>query len=183
MTTFNKLSIDDFEEECNNKVSLSLNYDYCTDSIVPKKIYLAGPWFDPHALRLCTIVENVISLHFTGKHTYFFPRQDGNSANIASPEDIFKLNCLKVEKCDTVIAIISRKDVGTAWEIGMAYAQHKEVILLAYDETDFTESKTNLMLAFCGKCITLSKLVKYLCNKMTDEDWFTFDKKNWGVIE
>lgn len=162
-----------------------------------KNIYLAGPWFDNSAKILCEFVEDVIReeslLAYKRirqielatplvRYQTFFPRQGGMSGE-DSPKNIFDRNVQEVANCDVLIAMISRKDTGTAWEIGMAHALGKEIILLGYDETDFTESKTNLMLAFCGKAITLDKLVKYLRGNMTDEDYFTFDKDDWKVIE
>lgn len=182
MTSFSINTLDDNDAYYDALLQLYKGQADRNNNNVGKKIYLAGPWFDPAALELCKFVEAVIAYESEDLHTTFFPRQGGNTVNI-SPKAVFDLNVKHVNECDVVIAMISRKDVGTAWEIGMAHALGKEVVLLGYDESDFTGSKTNLMLAFCGKAMTLAKLTKYLRGNMTDKDWFKFDDNNWEVIE
>jgi nucleoside 2-deoxyribosyltransferase len=59
-----------------------------------------------------------------------------------------------------VLAQISEKDIGTAFEIGYARALGKDIVLVGFDEKDF-ERKTNLMLAFAAdQCITIDKMYK-----------------------
>ena len=78
-----------------------------------------------------------------------------------------------------VVAFVDEKDVGTAWEIGMAYSLGKKVILLGLDETTFL-SHTNVMLAFTGSCTTLRELSKLLVGK----EYKTIEIKNeWEGIE
>lgn len=123
-----------------------------------RNVYLAGPWFDVRAERLYDAVLNIINN--ATNHTsmkFFIPKNQQSE----SPRKVFANNVSAVKKCDMIIALVSRKDVGTAWEIGMGYALGKQIVLLGYDETTFL-SKTNLMLAFCGKCLTLDKLSKFI---------------------
>ena len=61
-----------------------------------------------------------------------------------------------------MIALVSSKDVGTAYEIGYAKALDKQVVLLCYNEDDF-KSTTNIMLAFAADAIIpVSDLPKLL---------------------
>ena len=80
-----------------------------------------------------------------------------------------------------LIALISRKDVGTAWEIGYAMALGKKIYLVAFDEDCFT-SKTNLMLAFSGRCFTIDKLAKFLVEGLDSADYVYIDRK-WEEVE
>ena len=75
-------------------------------------------------------------------------------------EEAFSL--YKSASCDMLIAFISEKDSGTAFEIGYAKALDKQVVLLCYNEDDF-KSTTNIMLAFAADAIIpVSDLPKLL---------------------
>ena len=52
---------------------------------------------------------------------------------------------IEIEKCDSVLAIISGNDPGTIFEIGYALAKGKRVIILAenYKETDLFMFRDN----------------------------------------
>lgn len=168
----------------------SLLKEYAKDASLHTKppqarhnLYLAGPWFDDKAMQLCRFVEDTILAEYDGtEHNVFMPRMGGESGQ-NPPGEVFRRNVDEVNNCYIVLAMVSRKDVGTAWEIGMAYALGKEVVLLGYDETDFTVGKTNAMLAFCGKCITLNNLVKWLRGTIEPHEYFKFDSNNWEGIE
>lgn len=139
------------------------------------KIYLAGPWFTEKAdiLEKCTYEIYKAS---NSKHKVFRPRTDGKD----NPWETFRGNVEAIVNCDLVLAQISEKDVGTAFEIGYARALGKDIILVGFDEKDF-ERKTNLMLAFAAdQCITFDKLAKVFNDtidyskdtvKMKNDDW------------
>ena len=136
-------------------------------------IYLASPWFDDEAEAFCKDVEEFIIS--TGNDAYFPRRHQFENA-----QETFDANVRNILNCDMLIALVFRKDVGTAWEIGLAYATDKPIILVGKDCSTF-ESKTNLMLAKCGSAMTFENLKKYLSNDVS-YDIIDFSK-NWEGIE
>jgi len=140
----------------------------------PNKIYFASPWFDDITSKLYDYIVEIVnkSSESAGCKVYF-PREQQK----VSPKETFKQNIDNLKDADTVIALISKKDTGTAFEIGMAFALNKPVILLGYDESCFN-STTNIMLAYAGDCITVDKLTKVLFNRLTQEDLIKMDN-NW----
>lgn len=140
------------------------------------KIYFAGPWFDKRSNMLYDMCQNICNI-FKRNYDVYFPREEVNK----TPKDAFDKNVTQLKQCDIVVALVSKKDVGTAWEIGMAYALNKPVYLLGYDESSFL-SHTNVMLAFTGKCFTIHNLGKFLTNNMRDTDFVTIENI-WEGIE
>ena len=134
-------------------------------------IYLASPWFDDEAENFCKEVEEFIIS--TGGKAYFPRRNQFDSA-----QETFDANVNRINECDMLVALVFRKDVGTAWEIGMAYAKDIPIILVGKDDSTF-ESKTNLMLAKCGTAMTFDNFKKYLLGDIFNI--ITFD--NWEGIE
>lgn len=141
------------------------------------KVYFAGPWFDTRANELYNVCYEICKM-FNKNYDVYFPREEASND---TPRDAFLNNVNHIKSADVVIALVSRKDVGTAWEIGMAYALNKEIYLLGYDESTFL-SHTNVMLAFTGKCFTLENLGKFLNNSMKEQDFVTI-KNVWEGIE
>jgi nucleoside 2-deoxyribosyltransferase len=140
--------------------------------------YLASPWFDNNALALHNAVATIDSiLGDRNNYKIYYPKNH----NEATPEDTFNSNVSALNACDIVIALISRKDVGTAWEIGYAYALGKKIYLVTYDEDCF-RSKTNLMLAYTGKCFTIDKLAKFLTSDLDSVDYIHIDRL-WEDVE
>lgn len=144
--------------------------------IKTKKMYFAGPWFDERSMKLYDACEQIQKIcENSSPYKVFFPRQQVNN----TPLDAFIKNVSNIQDADIVVALVSKKDCGTSWEIGMAYALNKAVILLGYDETTFL-SHTNVMLAFTGKCATIYDLSNIFCDLS-----FPFVKINndWEGIE
>lgn len=121
------------------------------------KIYLAGPWFTEKGDILEKYTYSMYeATNCKDKIEVFRPRTDGKD----TPWETFVGNLEAINNAHMVIAQISEKDVGTAFEIGYARAKHKDIVLVGFDENDF-KRKTNLMLAFAGDaCITIDKLWK-----------------------
>jgi nucleoside 2-deoxyribosyltransferase len=143
-----------------------------------KSIYLAGPWFDKRANNLYDAVKDIYNtLKNDSNYVLICPRDNVNH----TPRDAFDRNVEDIKKCDLVVAMVSRKDVGTAWEIGMAYALGKKIYLLGYDETTFL-SHTNVMLAFTGRCFTLDKWANFLLGTIDSVDFIRFENE-WEGIE
>lgn len=153
----------------------SINFDKFNCE-TKRKIYFAGPWFDNRANDLYDTCYKICSF-FKNSYEFYFPREEVNNF----PIEAFKKNVNNIKDCDIIIALVSRKDVGTSWEIGMGYALNKKIYLLGYDESTFL-SHTNVMLAFTGKCLTIDKLTKFLTNKIDESD-FVKIKNEWDGIE
>lgn len=145
-------------------------------SVKSKKIYFAGPWFDERALKLYETCKNIYeTCELSTIYDIYYPMDEENT----TPLDAFDKNIKHLNECDTVVALVSRKDVGTAWEIGMAYALHKKIILLGYDASTFL-SHTNVMLAFTGECITIDQYSRLLCSNTYETVQIN---NNWEGIE
>lgn len=175
-SNFDIETLDAMNKRCINLVTLAAqDYRSCDDK---KRIYFAGPWFDERAALLYGTCQRIID-QVIEKTDYlvYYPKNELNE----TPMDAFTNNVDMINDCDAVIALVSRKDVGTAWEIGMAYALGKPVYLLGYDETTFL-SHTNVMLAFCGKCFTIDKLAKFFVEGLEERDFVTI-KDEWEGIE
>lgn len=121
------------------------------------KIYFAGPWFTKksnevmmHCIDVAKDCARYIEVYFPRAHT------------ADKPSKTFDDNVKAIQDCDMLIAFISEKDSGTAFEIGYAKALDKQVVLLCYNEDDF-KSTTNIMLAFAADTIIpVSDLPKLL---------------------
>lgn len=143
------------------------------------KFYLAGPWFTEKA----DILENYVYDVYKASNTYhkvFRPRTDGKD----TPFETYMGNLEAINDCDMVLAQISEKDVGTAFEIGYARALGKYIILVGFNEDDF-KRKTNLMLAFAAEqCITIDKLYKIFNNTIDySVDTVKLENDDWRNIE
>ena len=146
-----------------------------------RKIYLAGPWFTEKADILERYAYNIYeAVRDKSDCKVFRPRTDGSG----EPFDVFLGNISAICDSDLVIAQISEKDVGTAFEIGYARALGKEIILVGFDKKDF-ERKTNLMLAYAAdQCITIDKLYKIFTNEIDySRDVVNAPEYTWENIE
>ena len=140
------------------------------------KIYFAGPWFTvEQRMVYCQALLQTTCKH---NHDIYIPKFVK-----LSPLETFVSNVDNINDCDMMIALVDYKDVGTAWEIGMAYAKNKPIYLVGSTEDVFLKSKTNLMLAFTGKCILLKDIPKLLTNSLTESDYVKIPVSNWEVIE
>lgn len=145
-----------------------------------RKIYLAGPWFTEKADILEKYTYNVFEIVKEQTDCEVFrPRTDGKD----TPFETFMGNIEAIDDCDIVVAQISEKDVGTAFEIGYARALGKEIYLVGFDKKDF-ERKTNLMLAYASDfCITIDKLWKLFMDKLDMRTDFVSFGNKWEDIE
>ena len=141
-------------------------------------IYFAGPWFTANGATLydaaMSIEKNVRKY---SAYNVFYPRGQINK----TPKDAFDNNVKHIKECDIVVALVAEKDVGTAWEIGMAHALGKDIYLLGYDESTFL-SHTNVMLAFTGKCFTIKNWAKFLTRGLFEKD-YVYIPNEWEGIE
>lgn len=106
------------------------------------KVYVAGPWFTPHAEKTLTIMENMATL--SKKVKAYRPRLDGiklKPGEFHDPklrQDIFEDNVKNIDTCDFVVANLDSRDgvmdTGTLWEIGYAVSKDKKVYV--YDPAE-----------------------------------------------
>lgn len=141
-------------------------------------IYLAGPWF---TMAGSVLYDSVMAIEKAVRKNsnfkVFYPREQSNK----TPREAFDNNVNHIKDCDIVVALVAEKDVGTAWEIGMAYALGKDIYLMGYDKTSFL-SHTNLMLAFTGKCFTIDKWAKFLTSGLHNIEYVDIPNV-WEGIE
>ena len=122
------------------------------------KMYLAGPWFSDRMEKVMNYLQDTDVIFDDHKYIIYFPIQH----NFPTPKETFLSNIKAIDNCQLMIACISEKDTGTAFEIG--YAKHKgiPVYLLVNEEKDMN-SKTNIMLAYAADgVITLNDFANVL---------------------
>ena len=97
------------------------------------KIYFAGPWFTKksnefmtHCIEIAKDCARYIDVYFPKAHT------------ADKPSKTFDDNIKAIQDCDMLIAFISEKDSGTAFEIGYAVAKGIPVTVYVPDEVDIT---------------------------------------------
>lgn len=142
-----------------------------------KKIYFAAPWFSEKAKLFYKTCEKIYEKCKNSKYKLYFPKNN----SFESTKETFTEDVKQIELCDAMIAWVDEKDIGTAWEIGMAFSLGKPIYLLGLDESSF-KKKTNLMLAYTGKCFTLNKFDKFLTVGLGHDD-FVDVEKCWEAIE
>lgn len=132
-----------------------------------KKIYLAGGWFTPEMEEEHTrIYESIKDLY-----NVFNPKLESlikpNSTDDHMTQTLIG-NINGIKDADLVLVIYDRKDTGTLWEAGFAYACKKPI--LYYAET-LNGKPFNLMLAKTGNFVdNMDDLAKALAV----EDTFIF---------
>jgi hypothetical protein len=90
-----------------------------------REVYLAGPFFTNEQLNEIVIIEELLK---NSGFSYFSPRKECRY-NAGDPEIVadraFYLNCWHISTCKFVVASLTWKDTGTAWELGYAHAIKK----------------------------------------------------------
>jgi nucleoside 2-deoxyribosyltransferase len=123
------------------------------------RIYFAAPLFSEGERAYNLSIAQILRNNF---FDVFLPQEAGDDSHTRNKEEqsrIFSENLKALEKADIIVAIIDGADAdsGTAWEMGYAYAQKKQVIAL---RTDFRRAgmyeKVNLMLEESTKVVTSS---------------------------
>jgi nucleoside 2-deoxyribosyltransferase len=137
------------------------------------RVYLAAPLFSEseRAYNL-SIARNLRNNFFD----VFLPQETGDDSQTRNKDEQFRIfseNIQALEKSDIIIAIIDGADAdsGTAWEMGYAYAQKKQVIAL---RTDFRRSgmyeRVNLMLEESATVVTsTSELLESIKSPILDK--------------
>ena len=181
ISTYNNLNVTDLRKVIGNEEAIALSSVLCSKESIPtriktKKLYFAGPWFNEKSNTFYNSILTIANMcePFTD-YDIFFPRCQVNK----TPFNAFMKNVGNIQDADMVVAFVDDKDVGTAWEIGMAYSLNKKIVLIGLDDTTFL-SHTNVMLAFTGTCTTLREFAKLLVGK----DYRTIEiEDKWEGIE
>ena len=111
-----------------------------------KKIYLAGGWFTPEMEEEHSRIYNLLKDKFNVFNPKLASLITANSTN-QQITDTLKGNIVNIDDADIVVVIYDRKDTGTIWEAGYAYAKQKPIVY--YAET-LNGKPFNLMLARTG---------------------------------
>lgn len=107
------------------------------------KLYLASPWFSEDQNEREIRVKSL--LRRLGIEV-FSPREASELEKDASEEDqrkVFEIDINSILNCDGIFAITNGKDMGTIFESGFAWANHKPIIYFA----EGLRGPFNLMLA------------------------------------
>ena len=137
------------------------------------KIYLAGPWFTPKMRAMMNVLEGIYDVTDNKKYEVYFPERH----SYKTPKKTFLSNVKAIENCELMIACISEKDTGTAFEIGYAKKKGIPIYLLVNDESHMT-SKTNIMLAYATDgVITLKDFQQVLTEGIEAVKLLKFDNK------
>lgn len=137
-----------------------------------KRVYLASPFFDETEIE---IMENVLRILRDKGLEVFAPYENQNKhLEFASKEwrdATFKGDVDGIDTADIIVGINSKgnyDDVGTAWELGYAYAKGIPFLLV-----NVTGSTINLMVAdsLHGVIFSYDELVEYDFDKMPKKEY------------
>lgn len=134
-----------------------------------KKIYYAGGWFTPEMEEEHSRIYNLIK----DKFDVFNPKLESLITKEYTQDDMTQTlmgNIAGISNADLVLVIYDRKDTGTIWEAGCAYAYNKPI--LYYAET-LGDKPFNLMLAKTGN---VARNMDELLEKLNDEHTFKFKR-------
>ena len=133
-----------------------------------KRIYLAGGWFTPEMEEEHTRIYNIL---IDNNFDVYNPKLESLITSESTDRDkelTLMSNITAIEDADVVVVIYDRKDVGTIWEAGFAYAINKPIIY--YAET-LGDKPFNLMLAKTGR---FASNTEDLVNKLYDSSTYQF---------
>ena len=158
--------------DCDFEVAMAQALDETMPSPNKKNLYVAGPWFDEKAEALMLNVKEVFKQYESvSAWEPYYPNEHTQD----SPKLTFVENINRIRSCDAVLALISRKDIGTAFEIGFARGLGCPIYILVLDDTDFY-SKTNIMLAYStDKIVQFKDLWKFVIGKLKYKDFVVLD--------
>ena len=126
-------------------------------------VYIAAPFFSPDQITRVQAIEYLLEKHGL---TYFSPRKEIVCPPTATQEqrrEAFLSNDQGIQEAEMVIAITDGKDVGTMWEMGLAYASNIPVVGVALT---LGNAPFNLMLS--ESCTTTCKTLDEVEEFITD---------------
>lgn len=112
--------------------------------MIKLKVYLAGGWFSENQDRVLTQIEEILSNYNCFK--VYSPRRQTQFKSGTKPskeicEIVFNNNIVAIEDCDIMIASTEEKDMGTVFEMGIAFQLEKPIIAVYFHKEPY-----NLML-------------------------------------
>lgn len=134
-----------------------------------KKIYLAGGWFSPEQEEEHSRIYDLIK----DEYDVFNPKLESLVKPDSTQDSMTQTllgNLEAIQNADLVLVITDRKDMGTIWEAGYAYANQKPI--LYYAET-LGNRPFNLMLAKTG---TVAVNMLQLLLDLSNEDNYKFEQ-------
>jgi len=133
---------------------------FVVNEIIPKKIYLAGPFFSEQEVNWVRHVSN--KLEGASFEVLSPSRENGfifNDTSIEKRKEIFQLDIDLLNSCDIVVALLDHDDPGTCFEIGYAFAKGTPVYGLKTSDT----SLNNMIKFGCKKVIEdIEELIRVL---------------------
>lgn len=106
-------------------------------SVVPKKVYLAGPFFH---LGQIWLIEQARALLQSAGLQVLSPFHD---IGLGTAEDVVPLDIQAIEECDLVFAAVDGLDPGTIFELGYARSLDRPVVI--YSETQVGNESLKMM--------------------------------------
>lgn len=119
-----------------------------------KKVYVAGGWFDDEQYERVYAVRDIIE---NAKFSTFFPKEESlvsSDSDLDFRESTFKGNIDAIKDSEFMVCITDKKDIGTIFEAGVAYAMSVPIVYFA--ET-LGDNPFNLMLAQSGIRVAKSR--------------------------
>lgn len=128
-----------------------------------RKVYLAGPFFNPEQIRLVAMLEGLLAIKGLNVHS---PRKHQSPLPFGSMgfrKQTFASDLRAIKRTDIVFAVYNDEDPGTMWEIGFSYSLGKPVILL-----NTKEKRLNLMIAesLHAYLNSLNQVLRYNFNRL-----------------
>lgn len=141
-----------------NMIKMLDNYEEVANSFSNVKslgkVYLAGGWFDDEQMERLEAVKSII---LEAGYEVFSPKDE----NLCDPnsdmdwkKQVFQNNLTAIRDCSFVVNITDKKDMGTIFEAGLAYALGRPIVYFA--ET-LGNNQFNLMLAQSGVAVAQSR--------------------------
>lgn len=126
-----------------------------------KKVYVAAPLFDE--MELQRNLEIATALEEMGHQVYLPQRDAGEAAVGANRKNIFNCDRKGVWDCDTLLALLDGRvpDEGTCFEMGMAEAWCKNIVVYSTDRRCFMQGHMNVMLEYCPCAVFSNRKALY----------------------
>ncbi|MDR3021147.1 MAG: nucleoside 2-deoxyribosyltransferase [Clostridiales bacterium] len=171
--TLQKLSMQQIVQAFDSVIQKAKNQSVALpkNNSAKSKLYFAAPWFnelEELIYKKCQCIFDAVSLK--SKYEVFWPKDNVYD----TPNEAFLADVREIKSAEIILALVTTLDVGTAWEIGYAYALNKKIVLLGFDESCLM-SHINIMLGFSADFITIESLQKLLVGTIEQKDFIKID--------
>lgn len=148
-------------------------------------VYIAAPFFNPEQVAVVEAIETTLQ---QAGVKFFSPRSEGVLIELAPSEraihleKIYQSNINHMLECNTMLAVVDGRDIGTIFEIGFFTANRlsaKDNLLLTYTDKSFglnvmIQQSVDAHLKGVGDLEGLLKMSKY--NGVIGQDQLSFFK-------